>query len=148
MSPHALNLHLTFSAVLALMIRFDTISVLDCYDSSLPYAAYLMPTPPETGLRMPNPSALNGNVGGLAGNFAFGEILYMATLIFPIHQWCHQRAWNGKYEKIQTGFLLHLIGTTETLLENFPTLPRIKKPIIDPTLHKASQIQSLISIWI
>lgn len=72
MSPHALNLHLTFSAVLALMIRFDTISVLDCYDSSLPYAAYLMPTPPETGLRMPNPSALNGNVGGLAGNFAFG----------------------------------------------------------------------------
>lgn len=72
MSPHALNLHLTFSAVLALMIRFDTISVLDCYDSSLPYAAYLMPTPPETGLPMPNPSALNGNVGGLAGNFAFG----------------------------------------------------------------------------
>lgn len=83
MSPHALNLHLTFSAVLALMIRFDSISVLDCYDSSLPYAAFLMPTNPDSGLPNSDPRVMNGNLGGLAGNVAFGGDSFFGNINVP-----------------------------------------------------------------
>lgn len=85
MSPHALNLHLTFSAVLALMIRFDSISVLDCYDSSLPYAAFLMPTNPDSGLPNSDPRVMNGNLGGLAGNVAFGGDSFLVISMFLNH---------------------------------------------------------------
>lgn len=77
MSPHALNLHLTFSAFLALMIRFDTISVLDCYDSSLPYASLLMPAANDSmsGIGS-NPGlaggAMNGGFNAPMGPGGFG----------------------------------------------------------------------------